>query len=127
MLLLLFKLTSALTASSLLYLASVFLYVIRISRDRSAIQSWAIFYSRETVLIHLLGLKEVLYLKYHSLFHIRASKWRFNHSNGQRLTAHLHRSGGQCIGCISEKEIECYFLVVTIYLSFRIEACGSMV
>lgn len=123
----LFNLTSALTASSLLYLASVFLYVMRISRDRSAIQSWAIFHSKETVLIHLLGLKEALYLKYHSLFHIRASKWRFNHSNGQRLTAHLHRSKGQCIGCISEKEIECYFLVVTVYLSFRIETCGSMV
>ncbi len=126
-LLLLFELTSALTASSLLYLASVFLYVIRISRDRSAIQSWAIFYSKRTVLIHLLGLKEALYLKYHSPFHIGASKWRFNHSNGQRLTAHLHRSRGQCIGCISEKEIECYFLVVTIYLSFRIETCRSMV
>lgn len=63
----LFKLTSALTASSLLYLASVFLYVMRISRDRSAIQSWAIFHSKETVLIHLLGLKEALCLKYHSL------------------------------------------------------------
>ncbi len=126
-LLLLFELTSALTASLLLYLASVFLYGIRISRDRSAIQSWAIFYSKRTVLIHLLGLKEALYLKYHSLFHIRASTWRFNHSNGQRLTAHLHRSRGQCIGCVSEKEIECYFLVVIIYLSFRIETCRSMV
>ncbi len=126
-LLLLFELTSALTASLLLYLASVFLYVIRISRDRSAIQSWAIFYCKSTVLIHLLGLKEALYLKYHSLFHIRASTWRFNHSNGQRLTAHLHRSRGQCIGCFSEKEIECYFLVVIIYLSFRIETCRSMV
>ncbi len=126
-LLLLFELTSALTASLLLYLASVFLYVIRISRDRSAIQSWAIFYSKRTVLIHLLGLKEALDLKYHSLFHIRASTWRFNHSNGQRLTAHLHRSRGQCIGCVSEKEIECYFLVVIIYLSFRIETCRSMV
>ncbi len=126
-LLLLFELTPALTASLLLYLASVFLYVIRISRDRSAIQSWAIFYCKSTVLIHLLGLKEALYLKYHSLFHIRASTWRFNHSNGQRLTAHLHRSRGQCIGCFSEKEIECYFLVVIIYLSFRIETCRSMV
>lgn len=108
-LLLLFKLTSALTASSLLYLAGVFLYVMRISGDRSTIQSWAIFHSKETVLIHLLGLKEELYLKYHSLFHIRASKWRFNHSNGQRLTAHLHRSGDSVLAALVKRKLSAIF------------------
>lgn len=82
-------------------------------------QRWqAISFSFRTVLIHLLRLySRVPYL---SFCHMSTSQQRFNQSNGQSLTVHLYRSLGHCIGCFSEKEIACYFLVVTVYLSFRI-------